>query len=110
MRTDPVKVEFSGASKLIKILAENFRKSIVSKKGPNVGISLGIKILHTILSGEELTIRQSEKQVRGCRDWQDLDQGHSVDTCLYKLIFLSQWNDNHSVSLGTNSVDSPLSG
>jgi hypothetical protein len=52
-----------GVSKLIEILAENFGKSIVSKKRPNVAISLAIKILNTILSDEELTIGQSEKQV-----------------------------------------------
>jgi hypothetical protein len=62
-----------GASKFIEILAENFGKSIVSKKGPNVGISLATKILNTILSDEELTIGQSKKQVCWCHDWQDLD-------------------------------------
>jgi hypothetical protein len=61
-----------GAPKLNEILAENFEKSIVSKKGPNVGISLATKILNTILS-DELTIGQSEKQVCWCHNWQDLD-------------------------------------
>jgi hypothetical protein len=58
-----------GASKLIEILAENLGKSIVSKKGPNVGISF----LNTVLSDEELTSGQSEKQVCWCHDLQDLD-------------------------------------
>jgi hypothetical protein len=62
-----------GASKLIEILAENFGKSIVSKKGPNVGILLATKILNTILSDEHLTIGKSEKQVCWCHDWQYLD-------------------------------------
>jgi hypothetical protein len=54
-----------GASKLIEILAENFGKSIVSKKGPNVGISLPTKVLNTVLPDEELTVGQSDKQVVG---------------------------------------------
>jgi hypothetical protein len=68
-----VRANSLGASKLIEILSENFGKSIVSKKGPNVGISLATKILNTILSDEELTIGQGEKQACWCHDWQDLD-------------------------------------